>query len=283
MRAFSPHQYRERQPRFRQHRPRSKPHRIRRCVLQRLARCHDEQRLRQSRQHLRRERRRHSSRKGPDRERHIFITSANARELGFIADTAIDTAITASNAVTYEYTGTPSRGAYDFMDVVAHELDEGLAIGSALTGFRITLLYLRIFSNRGLLPLQRPRHTRLTTDPNAVVYFSYDGGNTNVAQFNQQYSVLGDSDLDRTTGFTATQAVPPPHRTFRTPSNAPIRRSRRPTRFPRSNCAQRARLQFRCFPIAANFYQLLPGTLCRLVRKCAVYYRRHRSSAFRHV
>jgi len=41
----------------------------------------------------------------------IFITSANARELGFIADTAIDTAITASNAVTYEYTGTPSRGA----------------------------------------------------------------------------------------------------------------------------------------------------------------------------
>jgi uncharacterized protein (TIGR03437 family) len=128
----------------------------------------------------------------------IFITSANARELGFIADTAIDTAITASNAVTYEYTGTPSRGAYDFMDVVAHELDEGLAIGSALTGLQNNAAVpTDFFEPEDYFRYSAPGTRALTTDPNAVVYFSYDGGNTNVAQFNQQYSVLGDSDLDR--------------------------------------------------------------------------------------
>ena len=37
----------------------------------------------------------------------------------------------------------------------------------------------------------------ITTSPTAIVYFSYDGGKTNVAQFNQAFSALNDSDLDR--------------------------------------------------------------------------------------
>jgi uncharacterized protein (TIGR03437 family) len=128
----------------------------------------------------------------------VFITTADARTLGFAANVTVDTNITLSNSVTYEYTGKATPGAYDFMDVAAHELDEGLGIGSMLTGL----------SNNAAIPSDyyEPEDyfrysaagTRdITTNPNAVVYFSYDGGTTNVAQFNQAYSALGDGDLDR--------------------------------------------------------------------------------------
>ena len=128
----------------------------------------------------------------------VFISTAAARSLGFSAGAAVDTSITLSNSVNYEYTGKGTPGAYDFMDVATHELDEGLVIGSMLTGL----------NNNAAIPSDyyEPEDyfrysaagTRdITTDPNAVVYFSYDGGNTNVAQFNQAYSALGDSGLDR--------------------------------------------------------------------------------------
>jgi len=128
----------------------------------------------------------------------VLLNTAHARALGFTANTAIDSTLTFSDSVVFEYNGVPASGAADFMDVAAHELDEGLGIGSALTGLAnnapiptgnyVAEDYFR-FSAAG---------TRdITTNPTAVVHFSYDGGNTNVAQFNQAYSALGDNDLDR--------------------------------------------------------------------------------------
>jgi sugar lactone lactonase YvrE len=128
----------------------------------------------------------------------IFLNTANARALGFTANTAVDSTLTFSNSSVFEYNGVAASGAADFKDVAAHELDEGLGIGSVLTGLAnnapipsgdyVAEDYFR-YSAAG---------TRaITTNPSAFVYFSNDDGNTNVAQFNQAYSAEGDSDLDR--------------------------------------------------------------------------------------
>ena len=122
----------------------------------------------------------------------VFVVIANARALGLSANAAVDSTLTFSNSVIFEYNGVPVSGAADFMDVAAHELDEGLCIDSALTG---------LADNAPLPPggyrpedyfrYSGPGTRSVTTNPNAVVYFSYDSGNTLLAQFNQ------DSGLDR--------------------------------------------------------------------------------------
>jgi sugar lactone lactonase YvrE len=129
----------------------------------------------------------------------VLVNTPNARALGLIANVPVDSTLTFTNVPnTFEYTGTATAGFADFLDTAAHELDEALGIGSALTGLQDNASiptgnyeaedYFR-FSASGV--------RAITTDPNAVVYFSYDGGNTNVAQFNQAYSAQGDTDLDR--------------------------------------------------------------------------------------
>jgi hypothetical protein len=128
----------------------------------------------------------------------VVLNTANARALGLNASVSVDSTITFSNAAAFEYTGVATPNTSDFMDTAAHELDEALGIGSALTGLSDNAAvpggdyaaedYFR-FSASG---------TRaITTNPNATVYFSYNGGSANVAQFNQSYSAQGDTDLDR--------------------------------------------------------------------------------------
>jgi sugar lactone lactonase YvrE len=129
----------------------------------------------------------------------VGVHTANARALGLSAFTPVDSTLTFTNSAgIFEYTGVATPGLYDFLDVAAHELDEGLCIGSLLTGL----------ANNASLPTDdyegedyyrystTPGTRGITTDPTAVVYFSYNGS-TDVAQFNQAYSVGGDSDLDR--------------------------------------------------------------------------------------
>ena len=128
----------------------------------------------------------------------LFVNTANARALGLTANVPVDSTLTFSNAIAFEYNGVPTSGTVDFMDVAAHELDEGLGIGSALTGLADNAPN----PSGGYAPEDYFRYsgpgTRLiTTNPSAVVYFSYDGGKTLVAQFNQNYSADGASDLDR--------------------------------------------------------------------------------------
>src|SRR5262249_39730093 len=98
--------------------------------------------------------------------------------------------------VTFEWNQTATADYYDFMDVAAHELDEALGIGSALTSL----------PNNGPIPVgdftaedyfryQTGTNNRLiTTNPNANVSFSYNGGATDVAQFNQDSPVDNPND-----------------------------------------------------------------------------------------
>jgi hypothetical protein len=128
----------------------------------------------------------------------VFISTADARALGFIANAPVDTMITLSNAVTYEYTGKATPNTFDFMDAATHELDEGLCIGSALTGLANNApVPSSLFEPEDYFRYSAPGTRDITTNPSAVVYFSYDGGSTNVAQFNQTYSTLNDNGLDR--------------------------------------------------------------------------------------
>ncbi len=129
---------------------------------------------------------------------HVFVNTATARALGFTANTSVDSTLTFSNSVTFEYNGVANSNAVDFLDTAAHELDEGLGIGSALTGLADNAA----IPSDGYVPEDYFRYSAagvrdVTTSPAAVVYFSYDGGNTNVAQFNQAFSAQGVSGLDR--------------------------------------------------------------------------------------
>jgi hypothetical protein len=128
----------------------------------------------------------------------VVVNTANARALGLNANTAVDCTITFSNAITFEYNGVAVSGEADFMDVAAHELDEGLGIGSALTGLADnSTIPTGYYEAEDYFRYSASGVRDITTDPNAVVYFSYDGGNTNLAQFNQAYSAQGANDLDR--------------------------------------------------------------------------------------
>jgi hypothetical protein len=62
-----------------------------------------------------------------------FVGTANAKILGG-SFTGTDSALTFNNGKTYEYTGAPTAGAYDFGNIFEHELDEALGITSELTG-----------------------------------------------------------------------------------------------------------------------------------------------------
>ena len=128
----------------------------------------------------------------------IVVNTANARALGLTANTAVDSFLTFSNAAVFEYDGVATSGAVDFLDVAAHELDEGLGIGSALTGLLNNApVPSGYYAAEDYFRYSAASTRDITTNPSAVVYFSYDGGNTNLAQFNQKYSALGDSNLDR--------------------------------------------------------------------------------------
>ena len=67
----------------------------------------------------------------------VQITQANANVLGlFTPSGGAEATIAFSPDQPYEYTGVATSGDYDFINVAEHEMDETLAIGTALnTGF----------------------------------------------------------------------------------------------------------------------------------------------------
>ena len=127
----------------------------------------------------------------------VILTTADARAIGISQGQVIagnltpqfDSTITFSSHanVNFEYNQVATPGHFDFMDVAAHELNEALGIGSALTNL----------PNNGTVPMgdfeaedyfryQTGSTARdITLNPTANVSFSYDGGKTDVAQFNQ--------------------------------------------------------------------------------------------------
>ncbi len=128
----------------------------------------------------------------------MFVNTANARALGLTANTAVDSTLVFSNSAVFEYNGVASANAADFLDVAAHELNEALGIGSALTGLEDGApVPSDHYSPEDYFRYSTAGTRSVTTNPGASVYFSYNGGIAHVASFNQNYSALGDTDLDR--------------------------------------------------------------------------------------
>ena len=137
----------------------------------------------------------------------VDLNTANARGLGLSANVALDSTLTFSNTSnTFEYTGVPASNLYDFMDVATHELDEALGVNSSLTGLNdnSAIPSNTDFGGEDYFRYSAVATRSITTSPSAVAYFSYNGGTTNVAQFNQE-----NNDGDRNDWVYADNTCPP--------------------------------------------------------------------------
>lgn len=127
-----------------------------------------------------------------------FVRTADAEAIGLANFAGTDSNLTFNNgANTFEFTGVPTAGRFDFQNVFEHELDEALGIGSALTDI----------ANNGALPTSfepedffryssTPNVRSITTSPTANVFFSYNG-TTDVQMFNQNNTACGNTTADR--------------------------------------------------------------------------------------
>jgi hypothetical protein len=139
----------------------------------------------------------------------VLLRSADAKALGLVnpnGDTQPDSTLTFSNTGNFEYSGVATPNAFDFADIAAHELDEALGIGLALTGIpdygALPACALKdssgtCYEAEDFFRYSAPETRDITTNPTAVVYFSYNGGTTNVAQFNQDNNAGGSQGADR--------------------------------------------------------------------------------------
>ncbi|HLZ75158.1 MAG TPA: NF038122 family metalloprotease [Phenylobacterium sp.] len=137
----------------------------------------------------------------------IIATAAGFRALGYDApgflgadglagDGTFDGVVSLNTAIM-DFTNTPNGGLYPANNVIQHEVDEVLGIGGPGTfvsqpfgahPFGGNLTYM---GAEDLYRYGAPGVASFTTDPHAKSYFSYDGGNTDVQDFNQ---VGGGSD-----------------------------------------------------------------------------------------
>jgi hypothetical protein len=125
----------------------------------------------------------------------VILRTAEARALGFTNATILignvgptdDSTLTFnSDANTFEYNGVAQSGLYDFQDVAAHELDEALGVGSALTGLADgAAVPTNYYDAEDYFRYSATAVRDITTSAGATVYFSYNGGATDVAKFNQ--------------------------------------------------------------------------------------------------
>jgi len=115
-----------------------------------------------------------------------FVRTANAEAIGLANFAGTDSNLTFNNGGLFEFTGVATPGLYDFQNVFEHELDEALGIGSALTPLGNNVALPTSFEPEDYFRYATGSTTRaITTNPNANVSFSYNGGVTDVAQFNQ--------------------------------------------------------------------------------------------------
>jgi hypothetical protein len=130
----------------------------------------------------------------------IMLTSANLNALGDKTDAASAIALNGGfdDIVTLNLSrlnvttlGQNNPANFDMQTVVLHEVDEALGIG----GWGSTLVSGESLpSDAGVLDLYRysaPGQHNFTSNANTAAYFSIDGGNTSLINFNQTWSASG--------------------------------------------------------------------------------------------
>lgn len=113
----------------------------------------------------------------------VVLLPTNARIMGFSTNNAVDTTLTFSNAPnTWEYNGVSNPDLFDFLAAAAHEVDEVLGVNSSIASGTLPA---DDYAAEDYFRYTAPGTRLITNTPTANVYFSWDGGATNVARFNQ--------------------------------------------------------------------------------------------------
>jgi hypothetical protein len=119
----------------------------------------------------------------------VVVSSANGRVLGLDTPTAMfangnvgnggpfDGIVTLNSSKPFQFTRPTAAGNYDALRAVQHEIDEVLGLGSFLDAPSSKIRPQDLFS------WSSPGNRNLTTSGSR--YFSIDGGNTNIVNFNQ--------------------------------------------------------------------------------------------------
>ena len=135
----------------------------------------------------------------------VQLAAADARAIGVTAAQVVagslnpgtDSQLTFSGSAAFCYTSCPQSSLYDFVSIAQHELNEALGIGSALSGLANNAAApSNSYQPQDFFRFDSAGNRLVTTDPNAAVYFSYDGA-TLVAQFNQDSTAKGNTAADR--------------------------------------------------------------------------------------
>lgn len=144
----------------------------------------------------------------------LYVQSADAMAIGVPASQIItnfnvggngagyNATLTFGTNINFNFTGSPSTNQFDFLTTASHELNEALGIGSLLTGQANNTDAAFGGTNNSFLPQDFYRYGTnmnhlITTVSNASVFFSYNGGKTLVAQFNQDNNAGGNTSADR--------------------------------------------------------------------------------------
>jgi hypothetical protein len=111
----------------------------------------------------------------------IWISSANARALGFIFNPGTDGTITLNTSIMNLTRPDADSSKYDLLAITMHEIDEVLGMGSGLnipSGSRLA-------RPQDLFRYNGNGSRSFTTSSSENAYFSIDGGATSVVAFNQ--------------------------------------------------------------------------------------------------
>jgi hypothetical protein len=128
----------------------------------------------------------------PFNHANVLVRTADARAIGLAAAVPIDSNLTFNSTATYSFGGVAAPGAFTFQDVAAHELDEALGIGSNITNLVNNAPLPDTFEAEDYFRYDTGALTRdVTTSGTANISFSFNGGVTDVARFNQEGGVPG--------------------------------------------------------------------------------------------
>jgi hypothetical protein len=118
-----------------------------------------------------------------DGNANMWLTTANARALGFSELASPDSTITLNTSImNLDRTGPQDASKYDLKSVVEHEIDEALGLGS---GLNLPSDFPRLSRPQDLFRYSSPGVRSYDTSSTVTSYLSIDGGVTSLIGFNQ--------------------------------------------------------------------------------------------------